>query len=142
MLPLYERELRLLVPKSIAHKCDAISRGSLFGAELLVLPDSYHPPMFSWLKSSLAYAKVRWMECPESSFQALIHYATMLGVATLAPDFADTFPEIRNEMEIRRVKGVPLKVDWGLMRRAGYRRKAPEHFWRMAAESAPKKKAA
>ncbi len=101
----------------------------------MTLPDSYHPPMFSWLKSALAPSHVRWMECPESSFQALIRYSSMLGIATLSPDLSESIPEMRNEMEICPVQGTALKVRWGLMRRTGYRKKAPESFWRMAAKT-------
>ncbi len=135
VLPLYEYDLQLLVPKACAHRYETSMRGSLVDAELLTLPDSYHPSIFSWLKSALASSNVRWTECPEASFQALIRYASMLGVATLAPDFSESFPEIRNEMEVRPIKEGPLKVRWGLMRRAGYRKNAPERFWRMAAKT-------
>jgi DNA-binding transcriptional LysR family regulator len=142
VLPLYEYELQLLVPKASAHRYEASTRGSLVDAEILTLPDSYHPPIFSWLKATLAASNVRWMECPEASFQALIRYAAMLGVATLAPDFSESFPEMRNEMEVRPITEGPLKVRWGLMRRAGFRKNAPERFWRMAAKTPLAEKAA
>lgn len=135
VLPLYEYDLRLLVPKSNAQRYERSIAGNLADAQILTLPDSYHPPMFSWLKSALAPSNVRWMECPESSFQALIRYSSMLGIATLSPDLSDSIPEMRNEMEICPVRNTPLKVRWGLMRRAGYRKKAPESFWRMAAKT-------
>lgn len=135
VLPLYEYELRLLVPKAHADRYEPSMRGSLADAHILTLPDSYHPPMFSWLKATLASSNVKWTECPESSFQALIHYAAMLGIATLTPDFSESIPEMRTEMEIRPVKDASLKVRWGLMRRPGYRKKAPESFWRMAAKT-------
>jgi DNA-binding transcriptional LysR family regulator len=135
VLPLYEYDLRLLVPKSSAKTYERSINGNIAEAQILTLPDSYHPPMFSWLKSALAPWDVRWMECPESSFQALIRYSAMLGIATLSPDLSESIPEMRNEMEICPVRDTPLKVRWGLMRRAGYRKKAPESFWRMAAKS-------
>ena len=135
VLPLYEYDLRLLVPKANAQRYERSINGCIADAQILTLPDSYHPPMFSWLKSALAPSNVRWMECPESSFQALIRYSSMLGIATLSPDLSDSIPEMRNEMEICTVRDTPLKVRWGLMRRAGYRKKAPESFWRMAAKT-------
>lgn len=135
VLPLYEYDLRLLVPKANAQRYERSINGSIADAQILTLPDSYHPPMFSWLKSALASSNVRWMECPESSFQALIRYSSMLGIATLSPDLSDSIPEMRNEMEICPVRDTQLKVRWGLMRRAGYRTKAPESFWRMAAKA-------
>jgi DNA-binding transcriptional LysR family regulator len=134
MLPLYEYALRLLVPKSNAHLYEASAQGNLTDAQILTLPDSYHPPMFEWLRSTLASQNVKWKECPESSFQALIRYAAMLGIATLTPDFSESIPEMRSEMEVRPIKDDRLKVRWGLMRRAGYRKKAPESFWRLAAK--------
>jgi DNA-binding transcriptional LysR family regulator len=142
VLPLYEYDLRLLVPKSNAKRYEASLHGNVADAQILTLPDSYHPPMFSWLKSALAPSNVRWMECPESSFQALIRYSAMLGVATLSPDLSDSIPEMRNEMEICPIRNTQLKVRWGLMRRAGYRKKAPESFWRMAAKSPLQERAA
>ena len=135
VLPLYEYTLDLLVPKSCAHKYESSEHGSVEGARILTLPDSYHPAIFSWLKESLSAHNVEWLECPEVSFQALIRYAVMMGVATLAPNFAESIPEMHNDMEIRRITETPLKVQWGLMRRAGSRKKAPESFWRMAAQS-------
>lgn len=135
VLPLYEYDLRLLVPKANADRYEASIRGSVTDAQILTLPDSYHPQMFSWLRSQLAPSNVRWMECPESSFQALIRYSAMLGIATLTPDFSESLPEMCTDMEIRPICGTQLKVRWGLMRRAGYRKKAPESFWRMAAKT-------
>jgi DNA-binding transcriptional LysR family regulator len=142
ILPLYEYELRLLVPKAAAQKYVGALRGNISGAEILTLPDSYHPPIFSWLRSALAPANVRWTECAEPSFQALIHYSTMMGVATLAPDFTATLPAMRDDMDVRIIRDVPLKVQWGLMRRPGYHKKAPENFWRAAASSSLTRQAA
>jgi DNA-binding transcriptional LysR family regulator len=42
-LPLYQYELRLLVPKASAHRYEASKRDGLAGAQILTLPDSYHP---------------------------------------------------------------------------------------------------
>lgn len=135
VLPLYEYELDLLVPKSCAHRYGPSTAGSVAGARILTLPDSYHPPIFTWLKDALAPQNVEWLECPEISFQALIRYAVMMEVATLAPNFADSIPEMHKDMEIRRITEASLKVRWGLLRRQGVRKKAPDSFWRLAAQS-------
>lgn len=135
VMPLYEYPLHLLVPKEHVAEYDAHGAEGLAGSEILTLPDSYHPGMFSWLRTVLGPAGVKWHECPETSFEALIRYAAMMGIATLSPDFSDAMPEMRSLMEIRPLRGTPLPVRWGLMRRGGYRKKAPESFWRMAAAS-------
>ena len=92
--------------------------------------------------STLAPSNVQWIDCPESTYEALIHYSAMLGVATLTPDFSETLPEMRNDAEIRCVENGRLKTTWGLIRRAGYQRKALESAWRMASQSARIERAA
>lgn len=132
MLPLYEYDLRLLVPKASAHLYDSSSRGSLAGAQILTLPDSYHPALYDWLRTRLGPLGVKWMQCPEDSFSALLRYAAMLGIAVLAPDFGDRSPVVNSELEVRPIAEAPLGVRWGLMRRNGFCRTAAEAFWRMA----------
>ncbi len=135
VLPLYEYDLRLMVPKAGEHLYEASTRGSLENAQILTLPDSYHPPLYAWLKSALAPSKVRWMQCPEDSFPALIRYASMLGIAVLTPDFGDRSPALQGDLELRPVADIPLTVNWGLMRRGGFCKRTAESFWRMAADS-------
>ena len=132
MLPLYEYDLRLLVPKASAHLYEGASRGSLVSAQILTLPDSYHPALYDWLKARLGPLGVKWMQCPEDSFPALLRYAAMLGIAALAPDFGERSPVVNSELEVRPIADAPLTVRWGLMRRSGFCRTAVEAFWRMA----------
>lgn len=132
MLPLYEYELCLLVPRNAASSYGPSARGSLHGAEIMVLQDSYHSGIFPWLKSALETHGVRWRDCPELSFPALLRYATLMGVATLVPDFSGTMPEIREDMEVRPIDDPVLKVRWGLMRRVNGPRKPADRLWRMA----------
>lgn len=134
MLPLYEYELCLLVPRDAVGAYRASESGSLEGAEIMVLQESYHTGIFPWLRSTLEPYGVRWHDCPELAFPALLRYATQLGVATLVPDFSDTMPEVREEMEVRAISDPPLKVRWGLMRREGSRRRAAERLWAMASK--------
>jgi DNA-binding transcriptional LysR family regulator len=131
-LPLYQYELRLMVPKASADRYDTSRRGGLAGAQILTLPDSYHPGLYDWLRSTVGPLGVKWMQCPEDSFPALIRYAAMLGVAVLAPDFGERSPVAQSEMEVRRLGAAPLTVRWSLMRRTGFCKTAAEAFWRMA----------
>ena len=130
-LPLYEYDLRLMVPKASAHRYDTTTRGGLAGAQILTLPDSYHPALYDWLRTRVGPLGVKWMPCPEDSFPALLRYAAMLGTAVLAPDFGDRSPA-DSELEMRPIVGAALTVRWGLMRRSGFCRTAAEAFWRMA----------
>ena len=132
LLPLYEYALRLMVPRASAHQYEPSARGSIAGAQILSLPDSYHPALYGWLKSTLGPLGVTWMQCPEDSFPALIRYAAMLGIAVLAPDFGALSPVVQSEMEVRPIYDAPLTVRWGLMRRNGFCKTAAEAFWRMA----------
>ncbi len=134
MLPLYEYDLSLLVPKVAAHAYSQLAPGSLRGAEIMVLQDSYHTGIFPWLRTTLEPDGVRWRDCPELAFPALMQFATLMGVATLVPDFSETMPEIRDGMEVRSIDDPRLTVRWGLMRRAGGPRKTADRLWRMAAE--------
>ena len=133
MLPLYELDLCLLVPKQVVDAYRPAAHGSLRDAEIMVLQESYHTGIFPWLKTALAGLGVRWHNCPELAFPALMRYAARMGVATLVPDFSATMPEIREDMEVRRIHDPPLKVCWGLMRRKGTRHGAAERLWQMAA---------
>jgi len=133
MLPLYELDLCLLVPKGAAPAYRETAEGSLRGTEIMVLQDDYHTGIFPWLKSALESQGIRWRDCPELAFPALLRYAAQMGVATLVPDFSATMPEIREEMEVRPIQDPPLKVCWGLMRRIGTAHGPAERLWRMAA---------
>ena len=89
VLPLYEYELQLLVPKSVLHLYEsAVRTGNIDNAKLLRLPHSYHPASYSWLESTLASSNIKTMVCPELSYHALIRYCALLGIATLTPDFS------------------------------------------------------
>ena len=132
MLPLYELDLCLLVPKGAAQAYQHSGQGSLMGAEIMVLQDSYHTGIFPWLKTELAGHDVRWRDCPELAFPALLRYAAQMGVATLVPDFSETMPEIRDDMEVRTIHDPTLKVRWGLMRRAGAMPGPADRLWQMA----------
>lgn len=132
MLPLYEYDLCLLVPRSAADAYQQTAHGSLENAEIMVLQEKYHTGIFPWLRKELAPWHVRWRDCPELAFPALMRYATQMGVATLVPDFSATMPEVRDEMEVRAIHEPRLKVRWGLMRREGEHRKAADRLWRMA----------
>ena len=134
MLPLYEYDLCLLVPRVAAHSYNQLSPGSVRGAEIMVLQESYHTGIFPWLKEVLEPYGVRWRDCPELAFPALMRFAKLMGVATLVPDFSETMPEIRDEMEVRAITEPPLKVRWGLMRRAGGPRRPADRLWRMASQ--------
>lgn len=132
MLPLYEYDLCLLVPKAAAAAYAGCVDGRLEGAEIMVLQERYHSGIFPWLKTALEPFGVRWRDCPELAFPALLRYATQMGVATLVPDFSQTMPEVREGMEVRSIRHPRLAVRWGLMRREGASRKAAERLWRMA----------
>lgn len=131
-LPLCDYDLQLYVPKQNAERYRISTQDGLNGAKILTLPDDYHPGIFSWLKESLAPLNVHWTRCPETSVEALIHYASMLGIATLVPDFSTSIRELNTQMVPQSIKDHKLTVRWGLMRRQGYRRKAPERFWKLA----------
>jgi DNA-binding transcriptional LysR family regulator len=132
ILPLYDYELQFFVPRGYAKDYGP----RLDGVKMLSLPDNYHPAIFAWLKAELAPYNVQWVDCPELSFEALIRYARMLGLATVLPDFSANLAELREEMVLKSFESRPsLTVRWALMRRDGYRRKAPEAFWKMAANS-------
>jgi DNA-binding transcriptional LysR family regulator len=138
VLPLYRYELKLFVPRSVVGRPPFLDPTGVRGAEVLILPDSYHPAFFAWLKSSFAPAGFSWTACPEVSFHALIRYAVMMGLPTLSPDFSEQMPEQLNEMEIRPAATPrPIMAEWALMRGPGYRRRAADAFWKLAATSAP-----
>jgi DNA-binding transcriptional LysR family regulator len=126
-MPLYGYDLRLLVPRASAHLYDRLA-----GAQILTLPDSYHPGLYDWLRDKVGPLGVKWMHCPEDSFSALLRYAAMLGIAVLAPDFGERSPVVNSELEVRPITDASLTVRWGLMRRNGFCRSAAEAFWRMA----------
>jgi DNA-binding transcriptional LysR family regulator len=129
-MALCEYDLQLFVPKANAERYRA---DKLKGAKLLTLPDEHHPTIFSWMKAGLQPYAFDWVLCPEESFDALMHYAVSLGVGTLVPDLSANFPMMRRDMEIVPLDlAAPLTVRWGLMRRAGYRRRAADQLWRMA----------
>jgi DNA-binding transcriptional LysR family regulator len=135
-IPLYEYNLSVFVPKRNAHEFKAATFDDLTGARFITLPDSYHPPVFSWLRTMLRPWKFDLMECPENSFHALIRYAIEMGRATMLPDLSDQVYELRNDMEVKRLPGQPeLPVRWALMRRAGYHSKLARNFWNMAGKS-------
>jgi DNA-binding transcriptional LysR family regulator len=136
MMPLYEYDLSLLVPKASAHLYDTSSRGGLAGSQIMTLPDSYHPALYDWLRERVGPLGVKWMQCPEDSFPALLRYAAMLGIAVLAPDFGARSPVVDSEVEIRPIAEASLTVRWGLVRRNGFCRTAAEAFWKMAAARA------
>ncbi len=126
-MPLYEYDLRLLVPNASSHRYD-----SLAGAQILTLPDSYHPGLYDWLREKVGPLGVKWMHCPEDSYPALLRYAAMLGTAVLSPDFGNRSPVVSSELEVRPFGDASLTVRWSLMRRSGFCRTAAEAFWRMA----------
>jgi DNA-binding transcriptional LysR family regulator len=126
-MPLYDYELQLLVPKASAHLYDRLA-----GAQILTLPDSYHPGLYDWLRDKVGPLGVKWIHCPEDSFPALLRYAAMLGIAVLTPDFGERSPVVNSELEVRPITDASLTVRWGLMRRNGFCRSAAEAFWQMA----------
>lgn len=130
-LPLCDYDLELFVPK--ANAAQYRSPDTLRGSKMLTLPDRHHPAIFSWMKSALEPYAFEWIRCPEESFDALMHYAVALGVGTFVPDLSANYPMMQRDMEIVPLNlDPPLTVQWALMRRAGYRRRAPDQFWRMA----------
>lgn len=130
-IALYEYELRMFVPKSSAQRYNGLA-----GAQILTLPDSYHPGLYDWLRVKVEPLGVKWMHCPEDSFPALLRYAAILGTAVLAPDFGERSPVVSSELEVRPIIDASLTVRWGLMRRNGFCRSAAEAFWRMAGSRA------
>ena len=137
VFPLYAHELKLFIPKSVAHKYPADAPAAVHGAKVLVLQDSYHPAFFEWLRSALEPASLQWTSCPETSFHALLRYAVMLQLPTLSPDFSSQIPDLVGDMEMRSVGPPPVVAQWALMRSAGRRRRAAEKFWNMATRSRP-----
>lgn len=138
ILPLYEHELKLFVPKTVVRQPAYHTPGGVSGGKVLVLQDSYHPAFFSWLRSAFEPAGFQWAFCPETSFHALLRYAVMLRMPTLSPDFSSQIPEMMCDMEVRPIKmPSPVTVRWALMRGQGHRRRAAEKFWQMAARSRP-----
>jgi DNA-binding transcriptional LysR family regulator len=131
VVPLCEYDLELFVPKANAERYR--SARSLRGSKMLTLPDAHHPAIFSWMREALAGYAFEWVRCPEESFDALMHYAVSLGIGTFVPDLSASYPMMARDME-RIPLGLdpPLAVRWAVMRRAGYRRRAPDQFWRMA----------
>ncbi|HKQ80829.1 MAG TPA: LysR family transcriptional regulator [Steroidobacteraceae bacterium] len=132
VLPLYEYDLRSIVPRSKAADYPADEHGGLKNAEVMILQDTYHPAFFAWLKASLQSLDIRWKECPEMSFQALFRYASMLNVVTLSPDFSKEMPELGNDLLIRKIENPPVKVCWALMRLRLSHTEAAGRFWEMA----------
>lgn len=135
MLPLYEYDLCLAVPKGTADENASVE--SILHRQILALPDSFHPSLFEWLRSMLGPSDVRWIECPENSYPAVLKYSVMMGYPRLTPDFSDQILEMRDQMRVRPIKDMNLKIQWSLIRRTGFRSKAADHFWQMASTMAP-----
>jgi DNA-binding transcriptional LysR family regulator len=136
VLPLYEYELKLFVPKMVADDPRFNTPDGVIGAKVLVLQDSYHPMFFPWMRNAFAPAQFEWASCPETSYHALLPYAVMLGLPTLSPDFSQQIPYLVREMEVREARlPAPVKATWGLMRTRGFRRAAADKFWKMAVRS-------
>lgn len=138
MLPICDYDLQMFVPKpngALYRSAETIE-----GSKMLTLPDSHHPAIFTWMRDALDPYRFEWIRCPEESFDALMHYAVALGVGTFVPDLSASFPMMKRDMEIVPLElDPPLTVRWALMRRAGYRRRASDQFWRMAATRKPGK---
>lgn len=126
-LPFFECEMMLAVPKP----CVSRYRGGLRGARLMALRDTAHPWLPA-LKAELAGERIDWVDCPEDSFPALIHYAATMGIATLAPALPDQVDQLRHRFELWPVPGHALSVRWRLMRRRGYQKATRDLFWRLA----------
>ncbi len=126
-LPFFECEMMLAVPKQ------SVSRyqGGLSRARLMALRDRAHPWLPA-LKAELAGERIDWVDCPEDSFPALIHYAATMGIATLAPAVPDQIDQLRHRFELWHVPGHALSVRWRLMRRRGYQKATRDLFWRLA----------
>ncbi len=135
LLPLYKHELKLLVPTALTEGLDKLMGGDLSGARILTLANDYHPLMSNWLKTTLSSSDIKWVQCPETSFQALIHYAATMMIATLVPDFPTIEQDMLGKMKLRRVRNADMMVHWGLMRRTGDCRTAADRFWRTAEQS-------
>ena len=130
-MPLCEYDLELFVPKANAAQYRSPEKRK--GSRMLTLPDSHHPAIFAWMREALAPFEFEWIRCPEESFDALMHYAVSLGVGTFVPDLSANYPMMARDMEVVPLDlRPPPTVRWALMRRAGYRRRAPDQFWRMA----------
>lgn len=135
LLPLYKHELKLLIPMASIHSGKELMRGDISSARILALANEYDPQMSNWLNTTLSSSDVEWVRCPETSFQALTHYAAMMEIATLVPDFSTIVRDMKDKMAIRRVRNADLTVQWGLMRSPGDRRTAADRFWRIASQS-------
>ena len=131
ILPLYEYELKLAVPKT---RTDLIERpiAEWQSPRLLTLPDNYHPTVISWLKSLVGTDDVEWVECPENSYHALIKYSLLFDMPTLTPDFSSSISELHDDMVLRPISDPPAIISWGLMRLSGFRTTAVDRFWNFA----------
>ncbi len=125
--PFFECEMMLAIPKQSV----SCYQTSLRGARLMTLRDTAHP-WLPVLKAELAGEAIDWIDCPEDSFPALIHYAATLGIATLAAAVPDQIDQLRHRFELWPVSGHALSVRWRLMRRRGYQKATRDLFWRLA----------
>lgn len=132
VLPLYDYELKLFVPRAAA-QCEPAT-----GQRVLILRDDYHPAFFAWLRAAFAPAGFEWVACAETSFHALLKHAVMLGIPTLSPDFSEQIPELAIDMASHSV-GVPdpVTATWALMRLPGAHRRTANRLWSMVLASAP-----
>jgi DNA-binding transcriptional LysR family regulator len=133
-LPFFECELLLAVPKGSASRYRSAREGRLRRTRLMALRDRAHPWLPA-LKAQLADEQIDWVDCPEDSFPALIHYAATMGIATLAPALPDQIDQLEARFELWPIKGRALRARWSLMRRRGYQKSTRDLFWRLAATS-------
>ena len=131
ILPLYEYEMKLAIPKS---RADLAERpiATWDSPRLLTLPNNYHPTVIGWLKGLVDPDHVEWVECPENSYHALIKYSLLFDIPTLTPDFSDSISELKSDMILRPISDPPVRISWGLMRLSGFRTTAVDRFWDFA----------
>lgn len=131
--PVCTYPLHLFVPKAHADHYRETSLKGLRGSKLLSLRFGYHPALYDWLSEELKDADFNYIRCPEDSPHVLLRYASMMGVATLSPDFRSMMPEIVETMDMREIEGrAPIDIVWALMRSEGHRRKSADRLWAMA----------
>ncbi len=131
-MPFFECALRLAVPKNSVARYKAARTGHLRHTRLMALRDNCHPWLPA-LKSRLSDQQIEWVDCPEDSYPALMHYAAATGIATLAPALPDQIEQLQQSFELWPIRDAALKARWSLMRRRGYQKSTRELFWRMAA---------
>lgn len=129
LLEIHSEPMVLAIPKSAEKE---YPRGKWDGIRVLTMPETFHFAHHWWVKKELERFNVEWIDCPEASFDALMRFAQMMGLATLVPDFSANIPALRSDFVLRQIPEPKLIVRWALMKRHGHERLLVRKVWRIA----------